>query len=182
MVRFPLTVSRADHAHHLSAGRRAPGGKRAHGGGGRFNSLGLPPADIEAGIRQARWPGRLELVASQSGYYPGRRTQSRRRTRLAAYIERFYTDRKVWLIYGAMRDKAVAEMAGILFPLADEVIVTAPKQNRAVRPESILELAEHSRIRAVPTLAEALGCVRATAAPADVVFITGSLFLVAEAR
>lgn len=144
--------------------------------------FGLPPADIEAGIRQARWPGRLELVASQPDIILDGAHNPAGARALRAYIKRFYNHRKVWLIYGAMRDKAVAEMAGILFPLADEVIVTAPKQNRAVRPESILELAEHSRIRAVPTLAEALGCVRATAAPADVVFVTGSLFLVAEAR
>ena len=35
---------------------------------------------------------------------------------------------------------------------------------------------------AAPTLAEALALVGATAAPADAIFITGSLFLVAEAK
>ncbi len=47
---------------------------------------------------------------------------------LAAYIDRFYRDRPVRLIYGAMRDKAVEEIGGILFPRAEQVIVTAPKQ------------------------------------------------------
>ena len=53
---------------------------------------------------------------------------------LAAYIQRFYAGRRVRLIYGAMRDKAVDEITGILFPLADQVIVTAPQQARAVDP------------------------------------------------
>jgi dihydrofolate synthase/folylpolyglutamate synthase len=81
-----------------------------------------------------------------------------------------------------MRDKSVAEMAGILFPVADEIIVTAPRQARAVRPESMLEMAEHSRIRPVPALREAIEFARRNAAPEDVVFITGSLFLVGEAK
>jgi dihydrofolate synthase/folylpolyglutamate synthase len=81
-----------------------------------------------------------------------------------------------------MRDKAVAEMAGILFPLAHQVILTAPAQARAVRPEVLRELVDHPRLRAVPRLAEALDIVRQEAAPEDAVFISGSLFLAGEAR
>jgi len=72
-------------------------------------------------------------------------------------------------------------MAAILFPLADEVIATAPAQARAVRPELIRELADHPRLRTAPTLDDALGLL-AQASPSDAVFITGSLFLVGEAR
>ena len=101
---------------------------------------------------------------------------------LRAYIERFYAGRKIWMIYGAMRDKAVAEMTGILFSAAAEVIATAPRQVRAVRPEAIAELAEFGRVRIAPTLADALAMVRSEAAPEDVIFITGSLFLIGEAK
>jgi folylpolyglutamate synthase/dihydropteroate synthase len=73
-------------------------------------------------------------------------------------------------------------MAGILFPLAGELILTAPAQSRAVRPESIEELAGHGRARIAPTIREALDIVRREVPPADAVFVTGSLFLVAEAR
>jgi dihydrofolate synthase/folylpolyglutamate synthase len=85
------------------------------------------------------------------------------------------------MIYGAMRDKAVAEMAGILFPLAWEVILTAPDQPRAVRPEVIGEMMDHPRLRVAARLKEALALL-AEAEPEDVVFITGSLYLVGEAR
>ena len=86
------------------------------------------------------------------------------------------------MIYGAMRDKAVAEMTGILFPSAAEIIVTAPRQARAVRPEAIAELAEHGCLRTAPTLAEALAMARREAAPGDAIFVTGSLFLIGEAK
>jgi dihydrofolate synthase/folylpolyglutamate synthase len=61
------------------------------------------------------------------------------------------------------------------------VILTAPAQARAVRPQILLELFDHPRARAAPDLAAALTLIE-EAAPGDVIFITGSLFLVGEAR
>jgi len=61
------------------------------------------------------------------------------------------------------------------------VIVTAPEQARAMSPETLREVADHPDVRVAPTLREALALV-SDASDEDVVFITGSLFLVAEAR
>ena len=80
-----------------------------------------------------------------------------------------------------MRDKAVEEIGGILFPHAAEVIATAPGQARALAPEAILRASDHPSMRAASDLGEALALV-AEAPPEDVIFVTGSLFLVAEAR
>ena len=78
--------------------------------------LGIPAAAIEQGIAATSWPGRLELVSARPDIIlDGAHNPSGARA-LAAYMRRFYSDRKITLIYGAMRDKAVAEMAGILFP------------------------------------------------------------------
>jgi dihydrofolate synthase/folylpolyglutamate synthase len=147
-----------------------------------LDTLGFPPAAIVEGIRQARWPGRLERVAAAPEIILDGAHNPAGARALAAYVNRFFEDRRIWLVYGAMRDKAVAEMAGILFPLADEVIATAPSQARAVRPETIGGLADHPRLRAAGTVAAALDLVHREAAPEDAVFVTGSLFLVGEAR
>ena len=85
------------------------------------------------------------------------------------------------LIYGAMRDKAIDEIGGILFPRARQVIVTAPRQARALSPESIRQVSVHPDLRTAANLGEALAMVKDAAAE-DAIFITGSLFLVAEAR
>jgi len=61
------------------------------------------------------------------------------------------------------------------------VIVTAPLQARALAPEALRDIGGHPDLRAAPTLRDALALVE-DASPADVVFVTGSLFLVAEAR
>jgi dihydrofolate synthase/folylpolyglutamate synthase len=81
------------------------------------------------------------------------------------------------MIYGVMRDKAAGEMAALLFPLAHRVIVTAPDNSRAMPPEEIP--APGASI--THTVGQAVALIHDAAAD-DVIFITGSLFVVGEAR
>ena len=139
--------------------------------------LGIATEAIARGIRAVRWPGRLDRVpGNPEVILDGAHNPCGARV-LADHIRTFYADRRITLIFGSMRDKAVAEMSAILFPLAETVIATAPRQPRAVRPETMRSLADHPDLRVVESLEQAL----ALAAGADVVFVTGSLFLVAEA-
>ncbi len=138
-----------------------------------LNELGFPPD----GIAHTRWPGRLELVSERpeiilDGAHNPAGTQA-----LVDYIRRFYSGRNLWLVYGVMRDKAVDEMTALLFPLAARIILTAPDNSRALPPEQI-----PARDPVIThTVAEALQSIR-QAAPGDVILITGSLFVVGEAR
>jgi dihydrofolate synthase/folylpolyglutamate synthase len=143
--------------------------------------LGVPDSAIEAGIARARWPGRLERVSERPEIILDGAHNPAGARALAAYIDRFYSHRRVRLIYGAMRDKAIDEISGILFPRAQQVIVTAPRQARALAPEALREIGGHPDLRTAPTLHDALAMVE-DASPGDAIFITGSLFLVAEAR
>ena len=149
-----------------------------------LQELGVSPA----GIAETRWPGRLEHVAPNPDIILDGAHNPAGARALARYLDRFYLQpglqpeagRRLWLIYGAMRDKAVEEIAGILFPLAQELIFTAPSAPRALRPEALVEIA--GRGHAVADVGEAIGLARAEAATEDVIVITGSLFLVGEAR
>jgi dihydrofolate synthase/folylpolyglutamate synthase len=144
--------------------------------------LGIAEPEIVAGIARTRWPGRLERVSEHPEIVVDGAHNPAGARALAAYIARFYAGRRVRLIYGAMRDKAIDEIGGILFPHAQQVIVTAPRQARALDPESIRQVAEHRDLRTAANLREALGMMNDGATAEDVIFITGSLFLVAEAR
>jgi dihydrofolate synthase/folylpolyglutamate synthase len=145
-----------------------------------LHRLRVAPAVIERGIADARWSGRLDRVSeSPEVILDGAHNPAGARA-LAAYIDRFYSARRVVLIYGAMRDKAVEEITGILFPHAGEVIATAPRQTRAVDPETIRALSEHPNLRTAPDLQSALEMARSGASD-HAIFITGSLFLVGEA-
>lgn len=143
--------------------------------------LGAADAAIEEGIRNTQWPGRLERVSLRPEMIVDGAHNPAGARALAAYIDRFYSARRVCLIYGGMRDKALDEIGGILFPRAQQVILTAPRQSRAASPEALRTLVEHPDLRMTANLEEALDLV-AGATDNDVVFITGSLFLVAEAR
>jgi dihydrofolate synthase/folylpolyglutamate synthase len=144
-------------------------------------NMGISDAAIETGIARTAWPGRLERVScSPEIILDGAHNPAGARA-LAAYIDRFYAGRRVRLIYGAMRDKAIDEIIGILFPRASQVIVTAPAQARALAPAALREMAGHSDLRVAASLPEALALI-ADAGPGDVVFITGSLYLIAQAR
>jgi dihydrofolate synthase/folylpolyglutamate synthase len=144
-------------------------------------TFGLRLEDVQEGIEQTRWPGRLEVVArSPDLILDGAHNPAGARA-LAAYIERFCAGRPVWLVYGAMRDKAIEEVTGALFPLAEKLILTAPDFPRALRPEALAQMAHHANITTAPSIAAAIGIAR-TAPPDTVVFFTGSLFLVGEAR
>jgi dihydrofolate synthase / folylpolyglutamate synthase len=143
--------------------------------------LRIDVAAIEQGIATAKWPARLELAGVQPDVIlDGAHNPSGARA-LVAYIERFYGDRRVTLVYGAMRDKAVAEMAGILFPRVHQVIATAPAQERAARPETIQALGP-PETRTASSVADALRMAVEITGADDAIFVAGSLFVVAEAR
>jgi len=143
--------------------------------------LGVSDAEIVRGIASARWPGRLELLCERPEIIVDGAHNPAGARALAAYMDRFYSGRNVTLIFGAMRDKAIDEIGGILFPRARRVILTVPNQPRAAAPDAIRTLVDHSEVRVTPSLSAALELIR-NSSDEDVVFITGSLFLVAEAR
>ena len=130
---------------------------------------------IREGIARVKWPGRLEKVGKF--VLDGAHNPAGARA-LAAYIREFHSDKKIGLIYGAMRDKSIEEIIAELFPLAHEVVVTASGQARALRPEAILEMEPHPKAIAMQSIAGALQ----TDFESELIFITGSLYLVGEAR
>jgi len=141
-----------------------------------LEALGVPAK----GIENAFWPGRLEHISPNPDIILDGAHNPAGARALAAYLERFYAKKKLWMIYGAMRDKAVDEIAGTLFPLASELVLTAPDNARALRPEALSELAGRGRI--APDIASAVKLVREEISEHDALIITGSLFLVGEAR
>jgi dihydrofolate synthase/folylpolyglutamate synthase len=141
-----------------------------------LRALGVSPR----GIADTRWPGRLEHISPNPDVILDGAHNPAGARALARYLERFYPHRRRWMVYGAMRDKSVEEIAGILFPLADELIFTAPDSTRALRPEALVGLAGGGR--ATQNIGAALHLLQQEASADDVVVITGSLYLVGEAR
>jgi dihydrofolate synthase/folylpolyglutamate synthase len=144
-----------------------------------LRELRLSKAAIARGLNATRWPGRLELVRRAPDiFYDGAHNPAGAAT-LAGYIRRFCAGRRVWMIYGAMKDKDIVSIAALLFPLADELIFTTVSQARAYSGAELREISGAARARVVDKPQDALELARR--APAgDVVFVTGSLYLVGE--
>lgn len=142
--------------------------------------LGIPPQVIRQGIEHVRWPGRIERVSSRPDVFLDGAHNPAGCAALAGFLRSIKGDRRLWLVFGVMRDKAVSEMTSHLFPLADELILTAPQQPRALRPEALATEAGDGRVTLAESMPQAWQIVRA-AAPDDIIVIAGSLFLVAEA-
>jgi dihydrofolate synthase / folylpolyglutamate synthase len=151
---------------------------------GRF--CNITARSIERGIRETRWPGRFQVIAAHAGWpeivldvahNPAGAWALR-----SALSER-YPDRSLLLVFGAMRDKAISEMAEILFPLANRVIATQPENPRSATPEEIRQAAARTGagIEAAPDVAAALGRAKISAPRDQTIVLTGSIYLVGEA-
>jgi dihydrofolate synthase / folylpolyglutamate synthase len=144
----------------------------------------IPGDAIMQGIANTVWPGRLEkLQSAPDVYLDGAHNPSAARE-LAQFLEQNFSSRKIWLIYAALRDKAVDEVAGLLFPRVAEVIFTAPRTPRAVSATQLAEIAGHhaKHFSIIPDSERAFEHALAEAAPEDAIFITGSLYLVGQLR
>lgn len=140
--------------------------------------------NIERGIASAEWPGRIERLQTRPDVYLDGAHNPGASRELAQFLEENFHGRRVYMIFGAMRDKAVDEVTGVLFPHATEVIFTQPGTPRAVSATQLAEMADHHAARysviadAEEALEEALGKAR----PEDAIFVTGSLYLVGQLR
>lgn len=151
-----------------------------------FNECGgkIPDPAIEQGIANTVWPGRMEKLQSNPDIYlDGAHNPSAARE-LANFLSENFAGRKVTLLFAAMRDKAVDEIAGILFQHASEVIFTQPKISRAISAAQLAKIAREyaPSFRVIADAETALEEALAPAQPDDAIFITGSLYLVGELR
>lgn len=148
------------------------------------NEFPIVTTAIDEGICSAVWPGRIEKVHSRPEIYlDGAHNPSAARE-LAAYIQENFQGRKVVMIFGALRDKAVDEIAGILFPLAAKVVFTEPSTPRSISATQLAEIGAHhaANFEIIPDADQAVADTRAQAAPDDIICITGSLYLVGQLR
>ena len=145
----------------------------------------VSPAAIEEGIHRTEWPGRLERMTSAGvewvldvAHNPAGAWA------LRAGLRGILEERKPRiLIFSCLRDKPVAEMAQILFPLFERVIVAPIHAARAAAVEHLLAAAKATGTAATATesVREALETAQRDAA-GGVVVVSGSVYLVGEAR
>jgi dihydrofolate synthase/folylpolyglutamate synthase len=146
----------------------------------------ITPEAIERGIREARWPGRFQVIPATNDFPEFVLDVAHNPAgawALRSTLSGCYEGRQPIFVFGAMRDKAIAEMAEILFPLAERVIATQAENPRSATPAEIREAAVRTgaHILEVPEIGAALGRARSLAGREGLVVITGSIYVVGEA-
>lgn len=142
--------------------------------------------DIEKGIRYTTWPARFQVIPASDGFPEVVLDVAHNPAgawALRSALSTFYEGRHLIFVFGAMRDKAIAEIADIIFPLADCVIATHAENPRAASPQQIAELGAHAQteILQAKSVPEALDRACTLAGPTGVIVITGSIYVVGEA-
>jgi dihydrofolate synthase/folylpolyglutamate synthase len=143
-------------------------------------------ASIEQGIGQTHWPGRFQALPATGGapeYVFDVAHNPAGAWALRSTLSAGYPDRPLTFIFGAMRDKAIGEMAEILFPLAERVIATRADNPRSASPEEIRAAASRvsTPIKEAADVAAAIKVAQTSTLPGAVVVITGSIYIVGEA-
>ena len=149
-----------------------------------LTALGVSPRSIETGMRHTSWPGRLEFSKRDPRVLLDAAHNPNGARALARFLDSEARGRKITLIYGSSRDKAVDEIASWMFPVADRVVLTRSKVQRSATPGALLQATghHHSRIETAPGIEAALQLAGAGSGSEDWIVVTGSLFLVGEAR
>ncbi len=142
---------------------------------------GLPvqPARVRAAVAGIHWPGRLQWIPGRPRLLLDGAHNPAGARALAEYLRprgRFV------LLFGAMADKDLRLLAGLLFPLADEIVLTQVAMERAAPPQVIASragaLAHRAYLETDP--ARALARARRLAGDRRFVVVAGSLYLVGE--
>ena len=161
----------------------------------QLRKLGLCISDaaLREGLAGVRWPGRLEWIQGRPRLLLDGAHNPAGARALRAYLEevriaecgvRSDPASNIVLLFGAMRDKAVAEMADLLFPLAGAVVLTRPPQRRAATTQALAQLTAHlnPRIIECEDPGAALARARELAGPDGIVVVTGSLYVVGSVK
>jgi dihydrofolate synthase / folylpolyglutamate synthase len=147
----------------------------------RKKGFAITLAAISKGVETARHAGRLELWQGPPQIlFDGAHNPAAARA-LRDYLNEFVTE-PITMIFGAMRDKSLNEMATILFPAADQLILTELDNPRAASVE-MLKLAmpenfSEARVHQASSPDAALRIAREITPVDGLICVTGSLYLV----
>jgi dihydrofolate synthase/folylpolyglutamate synthase len=145
----------------------------------------VPPGAVVDGLTTVTWPGRLDHrtlpdgreVIFDAAHNPAGAAA------LASYLRSLdgSDGRKPTLVFGAMRDKDVDGMLGVLLPVFGRMIVTRPSNARSADPD---ELAARARVLApdlpIEVVASPSAAVSAATVTSRFVVVAGSIFLLGD--
>lgn len=142
------------------------------------------PEGIRTGFRRTRWPARLELVGTRPKILLDAAHNCDGANKLRRSLNTIYQYRRLIYVIGMLADKQRRQVLAKLGPIADVIVVTRPNSPRAGDWEAMAEEARNYTpyVYKEESIEKAVDLALAQAGPEDLVCITGSIYMVAEAR
>jgi dihydrofolate synthase/folylpolyglutamate synthase len=143
----------------------------------------ISTADIARGLARVKWPGRFHILQEYPTVLVDGAHNVASIKRLVDNIKGYFAHKRIFLVFGTSCDKDIPGILNELVSLSPQVIVTRAAHSRAASP-SIL-VTEFRKRGIEPeireTVTEAISRALYLANRTDVICVTGSLFVVAEA-
>lgn len=149
------------------------------------DGIDVPPEAIEEGLRRVEWPCRLEVLRRSPLVIADGAHNPHSAGRLVEAMRSLIPGRRLTLVVGVSRNKDVEGVAYELSRLSPaDVVTTRSRHPRSAQPDLLAREFERygALARTADSVAEAVDEVVASASEDDVVLVTGSLFVAAEAR
>jgi dihydrofolate synthase/folylpolyglutamate synthase len=143
----------------------------------------VPREAIIKGLREVRWPGRLELVDDRPALLlDGAHNRGGARA-LRAYLDEFWRG-PLTLVFGAMSDKDIEGMAAELFGAASTIILTRVRDPRSATNARLGKpaLAASRNVIFTESVQQALSWARGITPAEGLICVAGSLYLVGEVK
>jgi dihydrofolate synthase/folylpolyglutamate synthase len=139
---------------------------------------------IQEGFSSAFWPGRFEIVQHTPPVILDCAHNRDSAEKLCLTLEEYYPEKSVVLIFGASEDKDIHGMLDELMPKVTDLITVRSFHPRAIDPDKLVEIAKkyNRSVHCVEHIPEAIEKALQTVGHDQLVLITGSIFVVAEAR
>ena len=137
----------------------------------------------QGGIIRTCWPGRLEVLKKEPLFYRDGAHNPDGAKKLAAFLQKYFTNKKIIYIMGGLKDNEYKKMLRYLMPMAKEVYVFKPKNERGLSAQilanTIKEVADVS-VTIESDVNAAVFRALDTAKPDDVLVACGSLSFMEE--
>lgn len=143
----------------------------------------ISAADIAQGLAGVEWPGRFQIVQQHPTVLIDGAHNVASMKRLVSNIKEYFSDRRILLVFGTSSDKDIPGIVSELVSLSPQVIVVQARHSRAA---SLAVLAAEFSQRGIEvesgeSVSQALSRALSKADRTDLICVTGSLFVVAEA-
>lgn len=151
----------------------------------RVRRLPVNTLAIRRGLRQVRWPGRLQVVRWQPLLVVDGAHNADSFAHLFAALRRHFEFERLLLVLGVMADKDMSGItAEIVHAGVNRVVVTGAAHPRAAAPDALAGWLASAGQREVTICADVTAALRLAldeARPRDLVCVAGSLYLAGEA-